>query len=211
MSQESQPPLPRRKYLIDLRFQGKFIATAVLPLLLFVLVLAFAFLLAVNSIAREYQFENTAELIHKLSTTLGQDASSDPVFRQVKFWGLMTLAGLAVVVVISLTILFLFFSHRIAGPLLRIERTLEDALRGDLTQRIRLRAKDELHGTAQQINQMLDGLQAKIRRIDQMARNMHNTLEIMLEQTPAENKEQLLKLDDMARGVLDAISDFKLQ
>jgi hypothetical protein len=39
---------------------------------------------------------------------------------------------------------------------------------------------------------------------------MHETLEAMLEEAPPEKKEQLLKLDDLARGVREAISDFKL-
>lgn len=209
---ESRRPSPlKRKYLIDVKFQSKFIFTAVIPLLIFVLVLAFGFLYAVNSIAREYQFENTAELIQKLSMTLGTDATSGVVFRSVKFWGLVALAGLAMVMVLSLSILFMLFSHRIAGPVMRIGRTFEDALRGDLTQRIRLRERDELKSTADQLNQMLDALQGRIRRIDQMSRYMHETIETMLEEAPPEKKEQLLKLDDLARGVREAIADFKLQ
>lgn len=211
MSEPRRPSPLKRKYLIDLRFQGKFIVKAVLPLLLFVLILAFGFLYAVNSIAREYQFENTAELIQRLSLTLGSDASSGVVFRQVKFYGLLALAGLLIVLILSLSILFVLFSHRIAGPVMRIGRTFEDALRGDLTQRIRLREHDELKATADHLNHMLDALQGRIRRIEAMSRFMHDTLEAMLEEAPPEKKEQLLKLDDLARGVREAISDFKLQ
>lgn len=211
MNEARRPSPLKRKYLIDVKFQSKFIFTAVIPLLIFVLVLAFGFLYAVNSIAREYQFENTAELIQKLSMTLGTDATSGVVFQTVKFWGLVALTGLALVMILSLSILFVLFSHRIAGPVMRIGRTFEDALRGDLTQRIRLRERDELKATADQLNQMLDALQGRIRRIDQMSRYMHETIEAMLEEAPPEKKEQLLKLDDLARGVREAISDFKLQ
>lgn len=206
-----RPSPMKRKYVIDFKFQSKFIIKAVIPLVVFVLVLAFGFLYAVNSIAKEYQFENTAELIQKLSTSLGNDASSGAVFQKVKLFGLLALAGLALVMTLSLTILFVLFSHKIAGPILRIERTFEDALGGDLTQRIKLRQGDELKDTADQLNSMLDGLQARIKRIDQMSRFMHETLIEMLKDAPPEKKEQLLKLDDLARGVKDAISDFKLQ
>ncbi len=211
MSEARRPSPLKRKYLIDVKFQGKFIVTAVIPLLLFVLILAFGFMYAVNSIAREYQFENTAELIQKLSMTLGNDATSGVVFQKVKFYGLLALGGLAIVMILSLSILFVLFSHRIAGPVMRIGRTFEDALHGDLTQRIKLRENDELKTTADQLNHMLDALQGRIRRIDQMSRFMHETLENMLEEAPPEKKEQLLKLDDLARGVREAISDFKLQ
>lgn len=208
---EFQRPSPlKRKYVIDMRFQSKFIFTAVVPLLIFVLVLAFGFLFAVNSIAKEYQFENTSELIQKLSMTLGNDATSGIIFHKVKMWGLIALACLALVMALSLTILFVLFSHRIAGPVLRISRTFEDALHGDLTQRIRLREKDELKETAEHLNQMLDALQGRIKRIEQMSRYMQETLEKMLEQAAPERKEELLKLNDLVRGVREAISDFKL-
>ncbi|MBL8033714.1 MAG: methyl-accepting chemotaxis protein [Leptospiraceae bacterium] len=211
MSEHKRPSPLKRKYLIDFKFQSKFIINAVIPLMLFVLVLAFGFMYAVNSIAKEYQFENTAELIQKLSMTLGNDATSGVVFQKVKLYGVLTLVALAVVMALSLTILFLLFSHRIAGPVLRIERTLEEILHGDLTHRISLRHGDELKETADHLNTMLDGLQARVKRIDQMARFMHESLEQMIKEAPPEKKEQLLKLDDLARGVKEAISDFKLQ
>jgi len=211
MSEPKRPSALKRKYVIDFKFQSKFIFKAVIPLAIFVLVLAFGFMYAVNSIAKEYQFENTAELIQKLSTTLGNDATSGVIFQKVKMYGLIALAGLAAVMTLSLTILFVLFSHKIAGPILRIERTFEEALSGDLTQRIKLRTGDELKETADQLNSMLDGLQARIKRIDQMSRFMHENLVEMLQEAAPDKKEQLLKLDDLARGVKDAISDFKLQ
>jgi methyl-accepting chemotaxis protein len=211
MSEAKRPSPLKRKYVIDFKFQSKFIIKAVIPLMIFVLILAFGFLYAVNSIAKEYQFENTAELIQKLSTNLGNDATSGAVFQKVKLYGILALIALAGVMALSLTILFVLFSHKIAGPILRIERTFEDALAGDLTQRIKLRTGDELKDTADQLNLMLDGLQARIKRIDQMARFMHESLEKMLIDAPADKKEQLLRLDDLAKGVKDAIADFKLQ
>lgn len=211
MSEAKRPSPLKRKYVIDFKFQSKFIVNAVIPLMLFVLVLAFGFMFAVNSIAKEYQFENTAELIQKLSMTLGQDASSGAVFQKVKLYGVLGLVALAVVMALSLTILFVLFSHKIAGPILRIERTFEDALAGDLTRRITLRQGDELKETADQLNLMLDGLQSRIRRIDQMSRFMHESLEKMIQEAPPEKKEQLLKLDDLAKGVKESIADFKLQ
>jgi methyl-accepting chemotaxis protein len=211
MSETKRPSALKRQYVIDFKFQSKFIFKAVLPLMVFVLVLAFGFMFAVNSIAREYQFENTAELIQKLSTTLGVDASSGLVFQKVKLYGILGLAALGLVLALSLTILFVLFSHKIAGPILRIERTFEDALGGDLTQRIKLRQGDELKDTADQLNSMLDGLQARIKRIDQMSRFMRENLEQMIKEAPPEKKDQLLKVDDLAKGVNEAIADFKLQ
>lgn len=210
MSEAKRPSPLKRKYVVDLKFQSKFIFKAVIPLLIFVLVLAFGFMYAVNSIAKEYQFENTAELIQKLSTTLGTDATSGVIFQKVKLYGILALGALALVLALSLTILFILFSHRIAGPILRIERTFEDALAGDLTQRIRLRQGDELTDTAEQLNGMLDGLQARIKRIDQMSRFMHESIEKMIQEATPDKKEALQKLHELAAGVKESIADFKL-
>jgi len=210
MSESKRPSPLKRKYVIDFKFQSKFIINAVIPLMLFVLVLAFGFMYAVNSIAKEYQFENTAELIQKLSMTLGNDASSGMVFQKVKFYGIIALIGLALVMALSLTILFVLFSHKIAGPIMRIERTFEEVLGGDLTQRITLRQGDELKDTADHVNSMLDGLESRIKRIDQMSRYMQENLKTMIAEASGDKKEQLMRLDDLAKGVKESIADFKL-
>ncbi|MBS0618482.1 MAG: methyl-accepting chemotaxis protein [Spirochaetes bacterium] len=210
MSESKRPSPLKRKYVIDFKFQSKFIINAVIPLMLFVLVLAFGFMFAVNSIAKEYQFENTAELIQKLSMTLGNDASSGIVFQKVKLYGIIALIGLALVMALSLTILFVLFSHKIAGPIMRIERTFEEVLSGDLTQRITLRQGDELKDTADHVNTMLDGLESRIKRIDQMSRYMQENLKSLIAEASGDKKEQLMKLDDLAKGVKESISDFKL-
>ncbi|MFC1590500.1 HAMP domain-containing protein [Candidatus Omnitrophota bacterium] len=50
----------------------------------------------------------------------------------------------------------LFLSHRIAGPLFRIERSLGEIGKGDYTKRIVLRKKDELKSLAESINGLLE-------------------------------------------------------
>ncbi|HRP69378.1 MAG TPA: HAMP domain-containing protein [Turneriella sp.] len=211
MTEVKRPSALKRQYVIDFKFQSKFILKAVLPLMLFVLVLAFGFLFAVNSIAKEFQFESTAELIQKLSTTLGQDATSGIIFQKVKLYGLLTLAALALVMVLSLTILFVLFSHKIAGPILRIERTFEEVLGGDLTHRITLRHGDELKETADHLNTMLDGLEARIKRIHQMSHYMQENLQQMIQEAPADKKDALVKVNDLAKGVEESIIDFKMR
>jgi len=55
-------------------------------------------------------------------------------------------------------ILGLLFSHKIAGPVYRIERTLAEISRGNLALRIKLRQGDELSGLAEIINNMTENL-----------------------------------------------------
>lgn len=75
-----------------------------------------------------------------------------PVFRKIN---LILLLGLPI---ISILILFwgLLISHRIAGPVYRIEKELQRIADGDFSIRIRLRKKDELVSLAEGINKLLD-------------------------------------------------------
>jgi len=59
-------------------------------------------------------------------------------------------------------ILGLLFSHRIAGPVYRISKTLEDISKGNLGLKIRLREGDELVDLADMINNLTDSLNKTI-------------------------------------------------
>lgn len=75
-----------------------------------------------------------------------------PVFKKVNF---ILLFG---VPIISILLLFwgLLISHRIAGPIYRLEKELDRIAKGDLSVRIKIRRKDELHSIAEGINKVLD-------------------------------------------------------
>lgn len=60
--------------------------------------------------------------------------------------------------------LALFFSHFIAGPIYRFEKTLEQMRDGDLTATVKLRKFDELKEVADLFNQMLASLRNKVRK-----------------------------------------------
>ena len=55
-------------------------------------------------------------------------------------------------------ILGLLFSHRIAGPVYRITKTLEEIIKGNLGLKIKLREGDELVDLAYMINNLTDNL-----------------------------------------------------
>ena len=54
-----------------------------------------------------------------------------------------------------ITAVTVIFSHRIAGPVYRIERTLDNLVEGDEVECIRLRRGDELTGLAERINKLI--------------------------------------------------------
>ncbi len=56
----------------------------------------------------------------------------------------------------------IFLSHRIAGPIYRMEKFLSSVAAGDLTSRIILRTKDELITLASGINTVVDSLKVSV-------------------------------------------------
>lgn len=68
----------------------------------------------------------------------------------------IVLIGLAAIVVTLLT------SHRIAGPLYRMEKDVEEVMSGNLKKRFNLRVGDELKPLAANLDTMTQGLRARV-------------------------------------------------
>lgn len=66
-------------------------------------------------------------------------------------------------VTIAIALISVFFSHRIAGPIFRIEKSLELIGKGDLTVNTKFRGKDQLTGLADEINDMVRALNHSVR------------------------------------------------
>lgn len=73
---------------------------------------------------------------------------------------LLILSSLAAIVVggIITIIVTIFISHRIAGPLYRLEHDIGEVGKGDLNIKINVRKKDELKDLVKFLNQMLDSI-----------------------------------------------------
>ena len=50
----------------------------------------------------------------------------------------------------------LFISHRFAGPILRMEKDLDEILSGNWNKTIKLRKKDDLSGVADRVNKIIE-------------------------------------------------------
>ncbi|MDD3146734.1 MAG: HAMP domain-containing protein [Candidatus Riflebacteria bacterium] len=67
-----------------------------------------------------------------------------------------------VVFILAIAILSIFVSHKIAGPVFRLEETSKMIASGDLTQQITLRQGDELKDLQEAFNQMSDSLRKMV-------------------------------------------------
>lgn len=59
-------------------------------------------------------------------------------------------------IMVALTVMAVFYSHRVAGPVYRIKNVINRALSGESEQRIFLREGDELKDLAEKINALLE-------------------------------------------------------
>lgn len=101
----------------------------------------------------------------------------------VLMWGngsggkkLLFLLGLNGLVILALLLIVywvaLMISHRVGGPLLRLEQALTRVGQGDLTVRVALREKDQLGGLAARLNAMADELGGRVERVARQAQEI---------------------------------------
>jgi HAMP domain-containing protein len=105
----------------------------------------------------------------------------------------------ALVVLIPTAAVFsIFLTHRLAGPLFRIEQTARELIRGNLALRIRLRKGDELHELAGLLNEGLDTLEQAFRGIRESEAHARQVLSWIMDEMrkePSVNREALKRLE----------------
>lgn len=138
------------------------------------------------------------------------------ILAQVKFINTTLIFRLLFVIPI-IAVISLFLSHRIAGPIFRVERSLENMLEEkNLASRIKFRKKDELKELAEAINNVLDKATEVISRNKITFRNITNLLNeldrILLEESLDINKiKQTLKnLKAQIKESEECIAKFQL-
>lgn len=190
----------RRNYLINKKFQLKYAG----------LILVFMFIIGLLS---GYTVYYTGWLLmgEKLSNVYPQGRYV-AIMRTINATLLIRLFILAPFVVL----LAIFVSHRIAGPLFRIERFLGDVAQGDLSQRLTLRKKDELKELAGAINEMTDSLKDRANRlkgaVNMTDLNCKKLMRTLGEGTPDINtvKTEAADLQKSLQDVNECLSEYRL-
>ena len=147
----------RRRLLVD-RFQYRLIAISVahfgLVLLVFLIALMLPLMLRLDDPSANYFEKNqVADVL---------------LFFNEQLWA--PLAG----VFLLLTVHSLFVSHRIAGPLYRFKMVFKALADGDLAVRANIRKHDYLHPHAKSLNEMIEALETKFRRLEDQAQLLKN-------------------------------------
>ncbi|MDR1894835.1 MAG: hypothetical protein LBQ61_09165 [Spirochaetales bacterium] len=146
----------RKKFLIDLRLQfsmvGTFLLSVFLSLLLFSLLTAGYYWIqgmAGNNVFKEY--------ITIYRQEVREEGEGTREIAGVKRWQLILPPLLLnnLIILVMVLIMGLIYSHRIAGPVYRMEKDLGRVLAGERQVRIVTRKKDKMGRLVGQINEVL--------------------------------------------------------
>lgn len=184
----NRPSFRRRNYFIKKKFQVNFTVKFLIIILIEAFLAAGLFL-----------------YLSKGTLTTGYLGSELRIARTYDFFLPMLLLSNLIIVGISAVIgigVLIFLSHRLAGPLYRFENILDTIKKGDLTQRFKLREKDEFVDLANSINEHTDTLdknmghlKAGVMEFSQLISKMQTALT----SNPSANKELERLLQEMSK------------
>jgi methyl-accepting chemotaxis protein len=143
--------IQRRNYFIKKGFQFNFAAKFMILILLEAALIVGLFIyVSGNTLTTGYS-----------DSILTIDTTSNFFFFPMAMIILITVVGIAM----AGMIVFILLSHRIAGPLYRFEKDLEDMGYGDLSKRIGLRKTDQLTGIKESLNSLIATFDERVIKI----------------------------------------------
>lgn len=183
----------RRRYLIAKQFQLKYTFMIVI----------FMFLIA--WLAGYTVYYTVFTLLGERLANLYPQARLSAIFKTVNITLLVRMALLVPFVVIVSIIL----SHRIAGPVFRMERYLGEVAKGDFSSILKLRRRDELKNLAEAINGMRRGLGRISQENQELVAKLSSTVdELNTElEKPTLNRERVITLSQQANGQITELKE----
>src|ERR1044071_3895898 len=97
---------------------------------------------------------------------------------------------IAIIYMAAAVLLSLIFSHLVAGPIYRFEKTLEEMRAGNLTIFVKLRKRDEFKETAELFNQAIVGLRNKIQKERDTVKAASDKIQTLSEKLKSEGRAQ---------------------
>lgn len=182
----------RRKYLIAKRFQLKYTF----------MIVFFMFLIA--WLAGYTVYYTVFGLLGEKLANVYPQGRLEAIFKTVN---ITLLARIALLIPFAVVI-SIILSHRIAGPLFRIEGALNEIARGDFSSILKLRKRDEFKGLAEAVNSLTENLKKLAAEnkeiVDKLSSNL-DELNAAISQ-PSLNKD---KVSALAKKASEEIRDLK--
>ncbi|MBI5180482.1 MAG: methyl-accepting chemotaxis protein [Nitrospirae bacterium] len=137
---------------------------------------------------------------------------NDNLISNLVYTNLITVTAISIVTIV----ITLFASHKIAGPLYRLERSTEAIGNGDFTIETRLRENDEITGVASALNEMAGKLRSKmidiktdLEEVKDSSADMESAIKDK-RLSEKELKKKIIKLSNRIKSLNRAISKFTI-
>jgi len=136
----------RRKYLVNKRLQLQFVFLLIMQAAIPIILLGGS-LYVVNEM-----YLSTMQIM------VGKEALSDTYVKGILNFSILSILALLVITAILLTYIGIRFSHHIAGPLYKLEETMDKLARGVRVPLIHFRKTDAVNGLANKLNVIIEEL-----------------------------------------------------
>ncbi len=168
----------RRSYLIDRKFQGKFIAR----------LSALVLIGGILTIVLLYLFGTQSKTVAIQNSRVVARSTADFILP------LLVQTVIAVTILVGLTagLMTLLMSHKIAGPLYRFKKVMEALERGDFSSEFNIRSTDQLNSLADEVNSMIRNTKKEVLELKNSAVSLKIKLDSLAENDLSENKRSIL-------------------
>jgi len=170
-------PFIRKHFFIDRNFQGRYMITFLIPMLVLLLFMLFTIYFASQSIINlttrivKDDVENiiasglqdratptTADyqgVVNDITDYL-RTFSDNVKYRKAFFSTLLWVFGAGLlIVIVQLVLLTIFVSHKVAGPIYRFEKICHDMMAGSYVDAVKLRKGDDMQNLANLFNEVI--------------------------------------------------------
>jgi nitrogen fixation/metabolism regulation signal transduction histidine kinase len=175
----------RKHFFIDRGLQGRYMMTFLIPMMILLAFMLFTLYFAAQMIVTTttatikdniqdkitYRFQDITEPTNEQYIMVLKDIdsylngySTSGAYRKTLLSSLMWVFGIGIfLVIIQITLLTIFFSHKLAGPIYRFEKACYALTEGDYLQNILLRKGDDLQNLASLFNKAIETTRKRLR------------------------------------------------
>lgn len=179
----------RKNYFIKKRFQMNFFYKFILLIILeSILIVSLFMYISGNTLTTGY-----------LNSALRIERTGDFFFVPLLLMTLIVVLGIS----LAGMAVFILLSHRIAGPLYRFQKALEQLRDGDLTTTVHLRSTDQLFELQNSLNSLIETL---AKRLSVIKARLEETQEL----THSKDADLVSKLNQKLNEIKDEINHFKI-
>lgn len=167
----------RKHFFIDRKMQGRYMLTLLIPMLILLVFFLITLYYASQSIVGTTTRIIKEEVENKMATAFQdqanppvaayqallsdiknyvRDFSSDAKYRRAVLASLLWIFGIGIFIIVAqIALLTVFFSHKLAGPIYRLEKACQSIIDGNYAEKIFLRKGDEMQNLAHLLNEVV--------------------------------------------------------